>query len=1264
VRWGALGGVLVTACSKGPNDATATSGTALAREVRSTEAGTAPLLEVCTDECTPLAVGETAQEGELRTSRTTVATLDLGGGIRIVLAPSTRVRAKGDGTVLVEQGTLTLDAPSGAHAAVELGAQRVEQDPVKALRLVASADEDDASVTVHRGLARSVGAGEPTTIDKGQSLNLAMETGAVAKPTYEPPRATPELAAVSDARPVSRGLGRMTARVPGQTGVVEGVHLASHAVNVVIRGGIATTTVEEVFENDTARLLEGRLVFPVPPDANVSRLALWVGDKLVEGEMVERPKAAAIFKNIVDDTVRPRDPALLEWTQGSELSLKIFPMPVHGSRKVVFSYEQPIDDVSGTARYVYPLSSGAERATEIGKFSFSVRVESERAYDLATPSFDGAVVNEGGATWVGFTREHFVPTADLEVGWKLPSTSDAVADVDDAGARAFLLRARASVDPSQPVPASVRGPRVLVFDQSASQTVETLHGQAELARAILESLDDGEPFALLSCDSACASYPEDGTTRATPEMASSAIRWLTAREPAGASDVAGAIQAGLERAGAGGQVLYAGDGIPSAGELFLPAMLERLSDVASSDVDVRLVGAGRTVDELVLQGLAQGLGATYERYDASLGDPGRASEIALALAQPVIKNLTVQLPAGAAAVGLVPRALRVGEELRIAGVGAPQGGSLVLAGTLGGQRYERTLPITSRSAKGASVGRAVARARIDELTRQGDPAFDADIIDLSKRFFVMTRKTSLLVLENDSMFSAFGITRTRGEESDVAKQDREPGSLPGGSESDAPPSSISTPFMLGGQGDAFGAGGLGLSGVGEGGGGRGELGLGSIGTLGHGAGSGTGEGFGHGDGRLSGEHRVKPPSVRMGATSVSGRLPPEVIQRIVRQNFGRFRLCYEKGLRVNPALGGRVEVRFQIQRDGSVSAISATGTLADASVTACVGAAFRQLSFPQPEGGTVIVSYPILFSNDGGPVAKNARSSTWQSGSFAWSSRPSAAFVPADDRWMAEGSTTLVPLEEAVRNDPERRAPRVALVHGLLARGRFVEARTEADKFVALDPDLATARELLAQAAVAAGDVDAAALALDSMVELSAGSATAHRRAATAFEARGDGRRACAHWISAASLDRSATSEAWRCRTRALGERESVRRDMLASGMSEVAAKETIDGYLNQKARTLPSAFESLGVTATCASGVECPSFASIDGAGNVVSPLVPDAFGRPFPITRAGVYRTVLVGGDASATVKLTAAVRGSTRSVSLTRGERQTALTTQVGI
>ncbi|MEZ4226750.1 MAG: AgmX/PglI C-terminal domain-containing protein [Polyangiaceae bacterium] len=165
-------------------------------------------------------------------------------------------------------------------------------------------------------------------------------------------------------------------------------------------------------------------------------------------------------------------------------------------------------------------------------------------------------------------------------------------------------------------------------------------------------------------------------------------------------------------------------------------------------------------------------------------------------------------------------------------------------------------------------------------------------------------------------------------------------------------------------GDAFGAGGLGLSGIGEGGGGRGEgIGLGSIGTLGHGAGTGTGQGFGSGHGRLGGAHKTRAPKVRMGATSVSGRLPPEVIQRIVRQNYGRFRMCYEQGLARNPNLEGNVTVRFVIGRDGGVSNVSNGGSgLPDSGVVGCVISAYYGLSFPQPEGGIVTVVYPISFS--------------------------------------------------------------------------------------------------------------------------------------------------------------------------------------------------------------------------------------------------------------------------------------------------------------
>ena len=107
------------------------------------------------------------------------------------------------------------------------------------------------------------------------------------------------------------------------------------------------------------------------------------------------------------------------------------------------------------------------------------------------------------------------------------------------------------------------------------------------------------------------------------------------------------------------------------------------------------------------------------------------------------------------------------------------------------------------------------------------------------------------------------------------------------------------------------------------------------------------------------------PQVRMGGTTVSGRLPAEVIQRIVRQRFGQFRLCYENGLRHNPALAGRVVVRFIIGRDGAVQSSADGGsTLPDPEVVSCIVRAFYGLSFPAPEDGIVTSTYPIVLSPD------------------------------------------------------------------------------------------------------------------------------------------------------------------------------------------------------------------------------------------------------------------------------------------------------------
>jgi len=162
--------------------------------------------------------------------------------------------------------------------------------------------------------------------------------------------------------------------------------------------------------------------------------------------------------------------------------------------------------------------------------------------------------------------------------------------------------------------------------------------------------------------------------------------------------------------------------------------------------------------------------------------------------------------------------------------------------------------------------------------------------------------------------------------------------------------------------EATGSGGLDRTGPDPGGGGGADaIGLRDMDGLGPGPG-GVDHGVGVGRAPDQRAHAPAPPRVRMANPTVNGHLPPEVIQRVVRENFGRFRFCYEAGLRANPSLRGRVVVKFVIDRGGAVGLSTDAGSaLPDSRVTQCVVRAFGDLSFPSPEGGMVTVVYPILF---------------------------------------------------------------------------------------------------------------------------------------------------------------------------------------------------------------------------------------------------------------------------------------------------------------
>jgi hypothetical protein len=125
---------------------------------------------------------------------------------------------------------------------------------------------------------------------------------------------------------------------------------------------------------------------------------------------------------------------------------------------------------------------------------------------------------------------------------------------------------------------------------------------------------------------------------------------------------------------------------------------------------------------------------------------------------------------------------------------------------------------------------------------------------------------------------------------------------------------------------------------------------------------------GRGDGDTE-SFGVRPPGdrapvaiLRDGAISVTGRLSPDSVRRIVQAEYGRFRTCYEPALRAQPSARGRVVVRFVVGEDGAVQMSSDGGSdFPDENVVACITRAFMSLSFPPAAGGPMNVVYPLVI---------------------------------------------------------------------------------------------------------------------------------------------------------------------------------------------------------------------------------------------------------------------------------------------------------------
>lgn len=100
-----------------------------------------------------------------------------------------------------------------------------------------------------------------------------------------------------------------------------------------------------------------------------------------------------------------------------------------------------------------------------------------------------------------------------------------------------------------------------------------------------------------------------------------------------------------------------------------------------------------------------------------------------------------------------------------------------------------------------------------------------------------------------------------------------------------------------------------------------------------------------------------------GNWNCSGQIDPARARAALSQSSLQFRNCYERRLKVNNTLEGRVSVQMRVSSTGAVDAVQVGGTLRDSQVLSCVRTIARRIRFPQPTGGRcATVAAPFNFT--------------------------------------------------------------------------------------------------------------------------------------------------------------------------------------------------------------------------------------------------------------------------------------------------------------
>ena len=1051
------------------------------------------------DQCASGAVFETTDSRKtIQLSDKTTLQLNTGTRVELVAGAERRMRLV-HGTILLE---VTKQAPLPPLAIITDAGEVL----VTGTRLSITAEAGRSVVDVIRGTVEIAGmpvrAGQEAIMTPGEAPRITA-AGDLAAITEWAELQLPEPEG-------TMGLGSLVARRPGaEKGSSHALALAEHTVSVNIRGVVARTTVEEAFRNDSKHTLEGTYTFPLPSGARIAGLDLLVDGEWMHGAVVERERGEKIWRGVIKNATPKKkqrkmveewiwvpgpwkDPAILTWKAGTTFDLRIFPIPARGERRVRIHYTQTLPKVADSRRYTYPLPFDPSGKARAERFSFA-------ADSGSRPRVTGYAMKETdrGAS---FEATQFTPTGDIVVDvpeQKRGAELTTWAFKPEAGAGHGLL----AMSPKLP---TLNGSRDLdllfVIDSSWSTQSERMQRAARLVKRVTRELSKESRVHVLACAETCRSIGP-GFRSADLTVAQDLHDRVAALTPLGATWIEHAIGTArvtldaAQVAPGKARIIYVGDGTAAMGERDT-AKAAALVKQRLRGVRLTTISLGGDVDEAMLSALAGAGGGAYVEHGPS--ETLRATAFALLQRQweQPLTDVALELPPGLTA--MAPSKLDAiwpGQEVLVAArLEGGIDGEAVIRGRSGGEPFEVRFPLRLEPAKGNGfLPRLWAEARIDELQATGGDT--KTIVELSKAHHVLSRHTSLLVLESVAMARAFKVEDTRPavdwtgtDDTTAVSHNADSGADEDDDLSEATKKTARTSNrapkareqvrmsgMMGG--DAKGVGGLST---------------GSSSPL--------------------GRRETRVGTVKMGKMSSSGRLDASVIQRVVRRHANQVRRIYERALQRNPNISGRADIKFTISTIGRVTDATATGSLPK-DLRDALANLVKRWRFPTGDA-PVTVRYPFVFQPSGDRIVRDnfmggrSRGGRWQKRKKVWrreySLKGARGVRPHERRELAKRETALA-------ESPDSRDRTRDLIRWHLRLGDLDAARSLTEAWLTRDRMDAGALVTLSDIEAADGDMERSRSLLASAVDVDPTSEVAHERMMALYFAAGDELRACAH---------------------------------------------------------------------------------------------------------------------------------------------------------